>query len=64
MVCKWCSKKQTNPYNHKRHIGLMHAEKANEKELELARKSRNLKFVICDKCGTSKRSNLMAYHLR
>ena len=51
--CPWC--KKVMGINHINcHIGGKHAEKANEKQLEAARKSRIYKFVICDRCGGSK----------
>ena len=51
--CPWC-KKPMRSCNLKTHIGSRHKEKANEKELEAARKSRIYKWVICDRCGGSK----------
>jgi len=51
--CKWCEKAMRTS-DLKRHIGIRHEEKANEKELEAARKSRIYKWVICDRCGGSK----------
>ena len=60
----WCQK-QVVPNNIKSHISSKHTKTANKKKPKAAlAKIRIYKFVICDRCGASKRSSNMPAHLR
>jgi len=47
-----------------KHIGLMHGEKANKKQKEVAKKARKCKWYCCDKCFATMDEKNKVRHLR
>jgi len=59
--CPWCSKNMRSN-NLDRHIGQMHPEVASDDQLDLAKKLRAQKWVVCEGCNASMLSKNAARH--